>query len=276
MLQDSIVGVGRAFQVLDTEPSIVDAPDAIELTAPIDGLVFDDVQLQYDEDAALVLRNISLQVERGERIALVGATGSGKTSILNLIPRLFEASSGTVRVNGHDVRQLSLASLREHVSLVPQEALLFSTTIKENILYGRRGATDAEIEAAARAAQAHDFIAALPDGYDSEVGDRGSKLSVGQQQRIAIARAFLKDAPILLLDEPTSALDLTTESELLDGLDRLMEGRTVVIVAHRLSTIRNADRIYVLDKGEIVEVGDHATLMAAAGRYQQLYASQFA
>lgn len=276
MLQDSIVGVGRAFQVLDTEPSIVDAPDAVELVAPIDGLVFDGVQLRYEQDAPPVLKNVSLQVDRGERIALVGATGSGKTSILNLIPRLFEASSGSVQVNGHDVRNVTLASLREQVALVPQEALLFSTTIKENILYGRRGATDAEIEAAARAAQAHEFIAALPDGYDSEVGDRGSKLSVGQQQRIAIARAFLKDAPILLLDEPTSALDLSTESELLDGLDRLMEGRTVVIVAHRLSTIRHADRIYVLDQGEIVEVGDHDTLMQSTGSYHQLYTSQFA
>lgn len=275
MLQDSIVGVGRAFQVLDTPPAITDRPGAIAIDGVRDGIRFDGVELAYDDTSAPALAQISFEVARGEKVALVGATGSGKTSILNLIPRLYEPTAGSIRLDGHDLRDLQLASLREQVSLVPQEALLFSTSVKENILYGRRQAGDDEVEAAARAARAHDFIVDLPDGYDTEIGDRGAKLSIGQQQRLAIARAFLKNAPVLLLDEPTSALDLATESELLAGLDALMAERTVVIVAHRLSTIRTVDRIYVLDKGQIVECGSHNELMAAEGAYHRLYRSQF-
>ena len=275
MLQDSVVGVGRAFQILDTPPAITDRSGAVAIDGIEHGITFDDVQLTYDPAAGPVLRAVTLAVDRGEKIALVGATGSGKTSILNLIPRLYEASEGTVRIDGHDVRHLQLASLREQVSLVPQEALLFSTTIAENIGYGRRGATQAEIQAAAKAARAHEFIEALPDGYETEVGDRGARLSIGQQQRLAIARAFLKDAPILLLDEPTSALDLQTEAEFLDGLGDLMEDRTVVIVAHRLSTIRHVDRIYVLEAGRVIETGGHDELLEACGAYHRLYASQF-
>ncbi len=277
MLQDSVVGVGRAFQVLDTPPAIVDDPDAVELASGGGhGIELRGVGLTYETGSGPVLDGIDLDVAPGEKVALVGPTGSGKTSILNLVPRLYEANAGSVAVGGVDVRRLTLASLREQISLVPQEPLLFSTTVKENILYGRRGADDAAVEAAARAAQAHDFIAQLPDGYDTEVGDRGAKLSIGQQQRLAIARAFLKDAPILLLDEPTSALDLGTEQDLLGELESLMAGRTVVVVAHRLSTIRTVDRIYVLDRGRMVEVGSHDELMAAGGRYHQLYDSQFA
>ena len=276
LLQDSIVGVGRAFQILDTPPAIIDRPGAIAIDGVQQGIALDSVELVYDEGSAPVLCDVSLSVSRGEKVALVGATGSGKTSILNLIPRLYEASGGTVRIDGHDVRDVQLVSLREQVSLVPQEALLFSTSVKENIGYGRRGASDDEIVAAAKAARAHEFITQLPDGYDTEVGDRGAKLSIGQQQRLAIARAFLKDAPILLLDEPTSALDLRTEAEFLDGLDDLMVDRTVVIVAHRLSTIRNVDRIHVLADGRIVETGGHDELMTAEGLYHGLYTSQFA
>jgi subfamily B ATP-binding cassette protein MsbA len=275
LLQDSVVGVGRAFQILDTPPSITDRPGAVTIDGVTQGITFDSVELAYDEESTPALSDLSLEVAKGEKVALVGATGSGKTSILNLIPRLYETTGGTVRIDDRDVRDIQLASLREQVSLVPQEALLFSTTIEENIGYGRRGAIREEIEAAAKAARAHDFIVAMPDGYDTEVGDRGAKLSVGQQQRIAIARAFLKDAPILLLDEPTSALDLATEAEFLDGLDRLMVDRTVVIVAHRLSTIRDADRIYVLNGGRIVETGSHDALLARDdGAYKQLHARQ--
>ena len=223
-----------------------------------------------------MLSSIDVRIDAGDRIALVGATGSGKTSLLNLLPRLYDVTSGSISVDGHDVRDLTLASLRDQISLVPQEALLFSTSIRENILYGRRDATEDDIVAAAKAARAHDFITELPDGYETDVGDRGARLSIGQQQRIAIARAFLKDAPILLLDEPTSALDLRTESDLLEGLDRLMQGRTVIIVAHRLSTIRNVDRIYLLDHGKIIEQGSHDELMAFEGGYHHLYSSQFA
>ncbi len=275
LLQDSIVGVGRAFQILDTEPAIVDHPEAVAIGAVSDGIRFDDVGLTYDPGNPAVLTGVSLHVDRGEKIALVGPTGSGKTSILNLIPRLYEASEGAVSIDGTDIRDIQLASLREQISLVPQEPLLFSTSVKENILYGRRTATDDEVEEAARAARAHDFITELPDGYETEIGDRGAKLSIGQQQRLAIARAFLKDAPVLLLDEPTSALDLRTESELLDELESLMAGRTVIMVAHRLSTVRNVDRIYVLDRGRVVEHGSHDALMAGGGPYQQLYESQF-
>jgi subfamily B ATP-binding cassette protein MsbA len=277
MLQDSVVGVGRAFQILDTPPSITDRPGARDLPADRPpALALAAVGLRYDDDAEPVLRGIDLAVEPGEQVALVGATGSGKTSILNLVPRLYEATEGSVLVGGIDVRDLTLASLRDQIALVPQEPLLFSTTVKENILYGRRTASDDEVVEAARAAQAHDFITELADGYETEVGDRGAKLSIGQQQRLAIARAFLKDAPILLLDEPTSALDLGTEQDLLGQLELLMAGRTVVVVAHRLSTIRAVDRIYVLDRGEVVESGDHGQLLAAEGRYHHLYQSQFA
>ncbi|MGI9594714.1 MAG: ABC transporter ATP-binding protein [Acidimicrobiales bacterium] len=276
MLQDSVVGVGRAFQILDTEPAITDSPGAVAIDGVRQGITFDGVGLSYEAAAQPVLRGVALGVARGEKIALVGPTGSGKTSILNLIPRLYETSSGAVRIDDSDVRDIQLASLREQISLVPQEPLLFSTSVRENILYGRRTASEEEIVAAARAARAHDFIVEMPDGYDTEIGDRGAKLSIGQQQRLAIARAFLKDAPILLLDEPTSALDLQTEAEFLDELESLMEGRTVIMVAHRLSTVRNADRIYVLDQGRVTESGHHDELMAVGGHYHRLYSSQFA
>ena len=273
-LQDSVVGVGRAFQVLDTEPEIRDRPGAVTAGPLRHGIELRDVRLVY-EGAHPVLQGVTLSIQRGEKVALVGPTGAGKTSILNLIPRLYDVSSGAVLLDGVDVRDYTLSSLREQISLVPQEPLLFATTIRENVLYGRRGASDADIEQAARAARAHDFIVGLPQGYDTEVGDRGVRLSIGQQQRVAIARAFLEDAPVLLLDEPTSALDLGTEADLLAGFEQLMVGRTVVIVAHRLSTVRTVDRTYVLDQGRILETGTHHQLLEQGGTYHRLYTSQF-
>jgi len=268
--QDAVIGVGRTFQILDTPPDITEPDDAIDIPAFTSEIRFDGVRLGHD-DGRVALDGVDLVIARGEKVALVGETGAGKTSVLHLIPRLHDVTGGRVTVDGNDVRDLTLASLRRLVSMVPQEPLLFSTTIRDNILYGRLGATDDEIRAAAEAARADAFINGLPMGYDTEVGDRGVKLSVGQQQRISIARAFLKDAPILLLDEPTSALDANTEADFLDSLERLMAGRTVVIVAHRLSSIRSVDRIYVLDAGRVVEQGSHADLMAVDGAYRRLY-----
>jgi subfamily B ATP-binding cassette protein MsbA len=271
--QDSVIGVGRAFQVLDTEPDITTRPDAPDLVPFHDTLRLEGAALVHD-GGRTALAGVDIEVRRGEKIALVGETGSGKTSVLNLIPRLYDVTDGRVTIDGADIRDVTLTSLRQQVSVVSQEPLLFSSSVRDNIRYGRLAASDAEVETAARAAHAHDFVSELPDGYDTSVGERGVKLSVGQQQRISIARAFLKDAPILLLDEPTSALDANTEADFLASLDALMEGRTVVIVAHRLSTIRNVDRIYVLDGGRVVESGSHAELLAAGGAYRALHDRQ--
>ena len=223
-----------------------------------------------------VLRDVSLTIGAGETLALVGPSGSGKTTLTGLIPRLWDVTGGAIRVDGVDVRGVTVASLRGQVGLVAQEATLFGGTLRENILYGRLDATNAEVVAAARAANADEFISALPDGYDTVVGDRGSRLSGGQRQRVAIARAILKDPPILLLDEATSSLDNESERLVQDALDRLKVGRTTIIVAHRLSTIRAADRIAVLDDGWLVELGTQDELLALDGLYARLHRMQFA
>jgi ATP-binding cassette subfamily B protein/subfamily B ATP-binding cassette protein MsbA len=222
-----------------------------------------------------VLQNVTLEARPGETLALVGPTGAGKSTLAALIPRLMDPWEGRVLIDGQDVRAVQLASVRAHVALVLQEPFLLPLSIAENIAYGRPGASRDEVEAAARAANAHEFIARLPQGYDTIIGERGATLSGGQRQRLSIARALVKDAPVLILDEPTSALDAQTEALLLEALERLMEGRTTLIIAHRLSTIRNADRIVVLEDGRVAEQGTHQELLVKGGLFQNLYQRQF-
>jgi subfamily B ATP-binding cassette protein MsbA len=231
------------------------------------------VTFSYGGEAP-VLEDLTLEARRGEIVALVGPSGAGKTTVLNLIPRFYDVTAGKVTIDDHDVRDVALASLRHQIALVTQEPFLFDDTIRANIAYAKDDATDAEIEAAARQAAAHDFIMAMPNGYDTPVGEAGARLSGGQRQRVAIARAFLKDAPILLLDEATSALDTESEAQVQVALERLMAGRTTIIIAHRLSTVRGADRIYVLSGGQVVEEGDHGQLIGRGGLYARLAGAQ--
>ena len=272
--QEALGATRRVFQILDEQPNIVDAPDAAVLEDADGRITFENVRFTYDGRRD-VLRGVTLDIAAGEIIALVGPSGAGKSTMFNLIPRFYDVTEGRLCVDGHDVRTLTQASLRAHIGIVPQETLLFGGTIRENIRYGRLDASEAEIIAAAQAANAHDFIAEMPDGYDTIVGERGVRLSGGQRQRVAIARAILKDPRILLLDEATSSLDSESERLVQDALERLMQGRTTVIIAHRLSTTKIAHRIAVLDQGEIVELGTHDELMRRDGLYAKLYSMQF-
>jgi ATP-binding cassette, subfamily B, bacterial len=273
-MQSAAAKADRVIEILDTSPEVQNSPRA--RAAPLQGRVrYEDVWFNYDLDLP-ALKGVSFEARAGERVALVGPSGAGKTTLANLLVRFFDPSSGRVLIDGHDIRDLHLRSLREQVAMVLQEPFLFPVTVAENIAYGRPEATRDEIVEAAKAADAHDFIVRLPHGYDTVIGERGATLSGGQRQRISIARAFLKDAPILILDEPTSALDAKTERLLLDALDRLMMNRTTFIIAHRLSTSRDADRIIVLDQGVAVEQGRHSELMARDGLYTSLYRQQTA
>jgi subfamily B ATP-binding cassette protein MsbA len=262
----------RLFAALDVEPEVREQAGATPLARSHGDIAFEGVGFSYGDTATLT--DISFQAHRGETVALVGPSGGGKTTILNLIPRFYDATSGRVTLDGRDVREVTLNSLRNQIALVTQEPFLFDDTIRANIAYARPEATDQQVEQAARAAAAHDFIGLLPKGYDTGVGEAGARLSGGQRQRIAIARAFLKDAPILLLDEATSALDTESEAQVQAALKRLMAGRATILIAHRLSTVRGADRIYVIDQGRIVETGDHASLMKIRGLYARLARSQ--
>ncbi|WP_304186187.1 ABC transporter ATP-binding protein [Phenylobacterium aquaticum] len=269
VMAEGMSAARRLFVALDVEPEIGDAPGATVL-ARGEGLIgFEQVGFAYAGGPA-TLTDISFSVARGQTVALVGPSGGGKTTLLNLIPRFYDATEGRVTIDGTDIRAVTLSSLRDQIALVTQEPFLFDDTIRANIAYARPDASQAEIEQAARNAAAHDFITTLPKGYDTLVGEAGARLSGGQRQRIAIARAFLKNAPILLLDEATSALDTESEALVQAALARLMDGRTTILIAHRLSTVRGADRIYVIDKGQVVEQGDHTALIAQRGLYARL------
>jgi subfamily B ATP-binding cassette protein MsbA len=273
LLQDGMAAAKRIFEVLDTDPEIADKRGAVPLSREFQSVKFQDVSFRYEDD--LVLKDVSLIVKAGETIAIVGKSGGGKTTLVNLIPRFYDVTEGAITIDGVDIRDAKTSSLRALIAMVTQQTVLFNDTVKNNIGYGNQAASFDDIVRAAQAAYADDFIRALPRGYDTIIGESGVKLSGGQRQRIAIARALLKNAPILILDEATSSLDTQSEREVQSALDMLMKDRTSFVVAHRLSTIMNADRIIVLKNGRIIEQGRHAELLARNGEYRNLYEQQF-
>jgi subfamily B ATP-binding cassette protein MsbA len=276
--QEAVGAAERVFEILEMNPTITDPESPTPLALPARGSVtFEGVHFRYQRDPSLpwTLEDIDLHCGPGEVLALVGPSGGGKTTLVSLLPRFWDVDRGKVLLDGIDVRNLKLAELRGAIGIVPQDPALFSGTIRENIAYARPGASLAEVEAAARGAHAHEFIERLPQGYETLVGERGVKLSGGQRQRIAIARAILKNPAVLILDEATSNLDTESERLIEDALTRLLVGRTTLIIAHRLSTVRRADRLLVLDRGRIVEEGSHAELLGLGGLYARLYQRQF-
>ncbi|MBS1843455.1 MAG: ABC transporter ATP-binding protein [Actinobacteria bacterium] len=272
-IHEQLVQFHSSLKLLDTEPVVKEKPDALEIERARGRVTARQVSFAYP-GRRRTLEDISFDALPGERVAIVGKTGAGKSTLMSLLVRFYDPSRGRIEIDGVDLRDLKLQSLREQISLVLQEPLMFSGTIRDNIAYGKLGASEEEIVSAARAANADDFVRNLPDGYDTELGERGAQLSGGERQRLCVARAFLKDAPILILDEPTSSIDSKTEAVVLDSLDTLMEGRTSFVIAHRLSTVRHADQILVVDAGRVVERGTHEELLAAGGAYRGLHDAQ--
>jgi len=273
ILQQAIAAGERIFELMDEVSDIQDAPDAMPLASIEGDVVFDDVHFRY-QDSEEVLHDVDFHIAPGEVVALVGPSGAGKTSIARLLSRFYDPVHGRVLVDGHDVRDVQLASLRRHVAVVLQDTFLFNASVRENLCYGKPDATDEELVVATTAAYAHEFIEQLPQGYDTEIGERGVKLSGGQKQRLALARAILADPRILILDEATSSVDAEAEYLIQQALDEVMKGRTALVIAHRLSTIRNADKIVALEGGRIREIGSHQELLSRGGLYSQLYQRQ--
>jgi ATP-binding cassette subfamily B multidrug efflux pump len=273
-MQSALAGAERIFELLDTKPEIVDTPDAVELSTIEGWIVFDHVDFYYKPEEP-VLRGVSLTARPGQTVALVGPTGAGKTSIVSLLMRFYDVVGGRIVVDGRDIRHVTQASLRRQMGIVLQDTFLFSGSAMDNIRYGRLDATDDEVIEAAKLANAHDFIMRLPEGYQTNIGERGHNLSQGQRQLISISRAILADPSVLILDEATSSVDTRTELLIQKALGELLRGRTSFVIAHRLSTIRSADQVLVIDQGEIIERGTHTSLMEQRGRYYDLYMSQF-
>ena len=274
-IQNSLAAAERVFNILDSKPDINDKPDAKEIESFSEEIRFDNVSFDYGEESVPVLKNVSFSISKGSVVALVGASGAGKSTIADLIPRFYDTTSGYVKIDGEDIREIKLESLRRMMGIVSQEIILFNDTVKQNIAYGQEEIKDSNIISAAKAANAMEFIEELPNGFDTIIGERGVKISGGQKQRLSIARAIIKNPPLLILDEATSSLDTESEKLVQEAIEKLMKDRTVLVIAHRLSTVKNADNIIVLEQGKIIEKGNHVELIDKKGKYSELYAVQF-
>ena len=274
-IQNSLAAAERVFNILDSKPDINDKPDAKEIESFSEEIRFDNVSFDYGEESAPVLKNVSFSISKGSVVALVGDSGAGKSTIADLIPRFYDTTSGYVKIDGEDIREIKLESLRRMMGLVSQEIILFNDTVKQNIAYGQEEIKDSNIISAAKAANAMGFIEELPNGLDTIIGERGVKISGGQKQRLSIARAIIKNPSLLILDEATSSLDTESEKLVQEAIEKLMKDRTVLVIAHRLSTVKNADNIIVLEQGKIIEKGNHVELIDKKGKYSELYAVQF-